>query len=196
LIRVCGRTLPVLVAPIDRGGHSRFVEIVDEIVRPGAENLACRAGPAPLDHGAARSAAARGSRPRGSSDCRGRANSGDTAWMLTSVALVLLMTIPGLALFYGAMVHKMSVLAVSWIGGQGKSGLIDGNPHQVIVQLYAVIVVVLYDVIASPILLKLVDLTIGLRVGWGNRTRRFRPLGLKARRLSDGRAVLFLKRRA
>ena len=31
---------------------------------------------------------------------------GDTAWMLTSTALVLLMTIPGLALFYGGMVRK------------------------------------------------------------------------------------------
>ena len=36
---------------------------------------------------------------------------GDTAWMLTSTALVLLMTIPGLALFYGGMVRKMNVLA-------------------------------------------------------------------------------------
>jgi len=33
-------------------------------------------------------------------------NSGDTAWMLTSTALVLMMTIPGLALFYGGMVRK------------------------------------------------------------------------------------------
>src|SRR5215469_12959831 len=38
-------------------------------------------------------------------------DSGDTAWMLTSVALVLMMTIPGLALFYGGMVRKMNVLA-------------------------------------------------------------------------------------
>ncbi len=38
-------------------------------------------------------------------------SSGDTAWMLTSTALVLLMTIPGLALFYGGMVRKKSVLA-------------------------------------------------------------------------------------
>jgi Amt family ammonium transporter len=36
-------------------------------------------------------------------------NSGDTAWMLTSVALVLMMTIPGLALFYGGMVRKKNV---------------------------------------------------------------------------------------
>ena len=38
-------------------------------------------------------------------------NTGDTAWMMTSTALVLLMTIPGLALFYGGMVRKKNVLA-------------------------------------------------------------------------------------
>ncbi len=38
-------------------------------------------------------------------------NSGDTAWMLASMALVLMMTIPGLALFYGGMVRKKNVLA-------------------------------------------------------------------------------------
>jgi ammonium transporter, Amt family len=36
-------------------------------------------------------------------------NSGDTAWMLTSMALVLMMTVPGLALFYGGMVRKKNV---------------------------------------------------------------------------------------
>ena len=38
-------------------------------------------------------------------------DSGDTAWMLTSTALVLMMTIPGLALFYGGMVRRKNVLA-------------------------------------------------------------------------------------
>jgi Amt family ammonium transporter len=38
-------------------------------------------------------------------------DTGDTAWMLTSTALVLLMTIPGVALFYGGMVRKKNVLA-------------------------------------------------------------------------------------
>jgi len=38
-------------------------------------------------------------------------DSGDTAWMLTSTALVLLMTIPGLALFYAGMVRKKNILA-------------------------------------------------------------------------------------
>ncbi len=39
-------------------------------------------------------------------------NSGDTAWMLTSTALVLFMTIPGLSLFYGGMVRAKNVLSV------------------------------------------------------------------------------------
>ena len=40
-------------------------------------------------------------------------NSGDTAWMITATALVLLMTIPGLALFYGGMVRKKNVVAMT-----------------------------------------------------------------------------------
>ena len=37
-------------------------------------------------------------------------NGADTAWMMTSTALVLLMTLPGIALFYGGMVRKKNVL--------------------------------------------------------------------------------------
>jgi Amt family ammonium transporter len=40
-------------------------------------------------------------------------NSGDTAWMITSSALVLLMTVPGLALFYAGMVRKKNILATA-----------------------------------------------------------------------------------
>ena len=39
-------------------------------------------------------------------------NSGDTAWILTSTALVLFMTLPGLALFYGGLVRSKNVLSV------------------------------------------------------------------------------------
>ncbi len=39
-------------------------------------------------------------------------NAGDTAWMLTATALVLFMTIPGLALFYGGLVRAKNVLSV------------------------------------------------------------------------------------
>ena len=38
-------------------------------------------------------------------------NSGSTAWMITATALVVLMTVPGLALFYSGMVRKKNVLA-------------------------------------------------------------------------------------
>jgi Amt family ammonium transporter len=40
-------------------------------------------------------------------------DTGDTAWMLTSTVLVLMMTVPGLALFYGGMVRKKNVLATT-----------------------------------------------------------------------------------
>ena len=39
-------------------------------------------------------------------------NAGDTAWMLTATALVLFMTLPGLALFYGGLVRAKNVLSV------------------------------------------------------------------------------------
>ena len=39
-------------------------------------------------------------------------NSGDTAWVLMSTALVLLMTIPGLAFFYGGLVRRKNVLSI------------------------------------------------------------------------------------
>ena len=39
-------------------------------------------------------------------------DSGDTAWMLTATVLVLFMTIPGLALFYGGMVRSKNILSV------------------------------------------------------------------------------------
>jgi Amt family ammonium transporter len=68
-------------------------------------------------------------------------NSGDTAWMLTSMALVLMMTVPGLALFYGGMVRKKNVLAtvmqsfaitclvtVIWVIAGYSIAFLPGNP--------------------------------------------------------------------
>jgi ammonium transporter, Amt family len=71
---------------------------------------------------------------------------GDTAWMLTSCALVLLMTAPGLALFYGGMVRQknalatlmqsfiiMAVISIQWVlwgyslaFGPDKGGIVGG----------------------------------------------------------------------
>jgi Amt family ammonium transporter len=61
------------------------------------------------------------------------------------------------------------VLAVAVVGGEfepgvPKAGLIDGNAHQVLIQLYGVAVTAAYCAIVSLVLLKLIDLTIGLRV--------------------------------
>ena len=39
-------------------------------------------------------------------------DSGDTAWILTASALVLMMTLPGLALFYGGLVRAKNFLSV------------------------------------------------------------------------------------
>ena len=39
-------------------------------------------------------------------------NHGDTAWMMTATAFVILMTIPGLALFYGGLVRTKNMLSV------------------------------------------------------------------------------------
>src|SRR6266550_2800208 len=61
------------------------------------------AAPAPAAEPAPAAAAAAPAPPK--------IDSGDTAWMITSSALVLMMTIPGLALFYGGMVRKKNVLA-------------------------------------------------------------------------------------
>jgi Amt family ammonium transporter len=49
--------------------------------------------------------------PAFADDAPPKLDSGDTAWMLSSTALVLLMTIPGLALFYAGMVRKKNILA-------------------------------------------------------------------------------------
>src|SRR5271170_1997746 len=49
--------------------------------------------------------------PAFADDAPPKLDSGDTAWMLASTALVLMMTVPGLALFYAGMVRKKNVLA-------------------------------------------------------------------------------------
>lgn len=51
--------------------------------------------------------------PAFADDAPAALNSGDTGWMITASALVLLMTVPGLALFYGGLVHKKNALATT-----------------------------------------------------------------------------------
>ena len=80
-----------------------------ERLRQGRGRPAAAAAPAAAAPG--RSSAGGHARRRRSSSRVDKISSGDTAWMLTSTALVLMMTIPGLALFYGGMVRKKNVLA-------------------------------------------------------------------------------------
>jgi Amt family ammonium transporter len=57
------------------------------------------------------------------------------------------------------------VFAIKALGGaSGLPGLVEGNPGQVLNQIEGVAIVLVYDVIVSLIILKLVDWTIGLRV--------------------------------
>jgi len=69
----------------------------------GTPAAAQQAAPVPATVPAATQAAAPAPPPP-------KIDSGDTAWMLTSAALVLMMTAPGLALFYGGMVRRQNVL--------------------------------------------------------------------------------------
>jgi len=70
--------------------------------------LAQQAAPAPA--APAPAAAPAGAAPA-AAPAAPKVDTGDTAWVLTSSALVLMMTAPGLALFYGGMVRRKNVLA-------------------------------------------------------------------------------------
>jgi Amt family ammonium transporter len=72
-----------------------------------APAAAAPAAAAPAGPPACAAASADGKTPAVLEKCT--PNGGDTAWMLTSMALVLMMTIPGLGLFYGGMVRKKNV---------------------------------------------------------------------------------------
>ena len=68
----------------------------------------------------------------------------------------------GLGGILGALLT--GVFAVSAIGGAGKSGVLDGNPGQMILQLEGIGMTLLWSGVVSFVVLKLIDLTIGLRV--------------------------------
>jgi Amt family ammonium transporter len=78
---------------------------------PTTPPAATAPAPTPAPAAAAPAAAAPTPAPAPASTKPPAYDHGDTAWMLTSTALVLMMTIPGLALFYGGMVRRKNVLA-------------------------------------------------------------------------------------
>jgi Amt family ammonium transporter len=100
-----GRTVIAGAAALVIFSGSAFGQAAPSEPPPAAEFAASEGAPAPEPPAGTESAAEEKEGPT--------INSGDTAWMLTSTALVLLMTIPGVALFYGGMVRKKNVLATT-----------------------------------------------------------------------------------
>jgi Amt family ammonium transporter len=93
----------LLTAVLVSFGSTSYAE--DKAAAPAAAAAAPAAAPAaaaPADASAAAPAAAPAPVP----------NKGDVAWMLTSTALVLLMSVPALALFYGGLVRSKNMLSV------------------------------------------------------------------------------------
>src|SRR4030081_2391602 len=86
------------------------------------------------------------------------------------------------------------VLAVSAVGGEGHSGLIDGNAHQVVIQLYGVACTIVYDAVVSLILLKVIDLVIGLRVDADTEREGLAP-AIEGEGFRKGAAIVRRRRR-
>ena len=72
-------------------------------------SAAAVAAPAPVAAPASAAADAASAAPAASAPV---ANKGDNAWMLVSTLLVIMMTVPGLALFYGGLVRSKNILSV------------------------------------------------------------------------------------
>ncbi|WP_343570304.1 ammonium transporter [Acinetobacter sp.] len=87
------------------GGTAAWAE--ETVTTPTSEVTATSTSAAPATTAAAPAAAVTPAAPAPTP----KLDTGDTSWILVSTALVLLMTIPGLALFYGGMVRKKNVLS-------------------------------------------------------------------------------------
>ena len=97
------------------GAHAAWAQTTPATTAADSPPAAASANAAPAGADAAAPAADASSTPPAPTEPvlvgTDKISAGDTAWMLTSTALVLMMTIPGLALFYGGMVRKKNVLA-------------------------------------------------------------------------------------
>ncbi|EMD1442605.1 ammonium transporter [Acinetobacter baumannii] len=87
------------------GGTAAWAE--ETVTTPTSEVTATSTSEAPATIAAASAAEETPAAPTPTA----KLDTGDTSWILISTALVLLMTIPGLALFYGGMVRKKNVLS-------------------------------------------------------------------------------------
>ncbi|HEX4709315.1 ammonium transporter [Phenylobacterium sp.] len=104
LKRLAGLALAAAVIGAPFAGSA----LAQNTTAPAAPAAAAPATPAAPEAAAAAPAAAA---PAAAAPTPPKIDTGDTAWMLTSSVLVLMMTIPGLALFYAGMVRKKNILA-------------------------------------------------------------------------------------
>ena len=96
----------------------------------------------------------------------------NTAWMLVATALVLLMTLPGVALFYGGMVRRKNVLPTmsqsiaiaAVVTGWLASPAIGGVKGYFTVQLTGVAATAAYSALMTLLVLLAIDRLVGLRV--------------------------------
>jgi Amt family ammonium transporter len=93
------------------GGTLGTVAFAQTAAPEAAAPVAAAPEAAPAPDAAAPAPATEAAAPEPAAAPASPIDSGDTAWMLTSSVLVLMMTIPGLALFYGGMVRKKNILA-------------------------------------------------------------------------------------
>ena len=112
--------LMLLVAAIAAGGFAAAASAQEPAAPPAAEAPAPAEAPvadaaAPAEAAPAPAEAAPAEAPAEAAEAAEQApvvDKGDVAWMLTSTLLVVLMVVPGLALFYGGMVRAKNVLSV------------------------------------------------------------------------------------
>ena len=93
------------------GGAGALAQTPDAAAA-ASEPVAVAPAPAPAAEPVAAPAAAPAPAPAAAAPAAPKVDSGDTAWMLTSTLLVILMIIPGLALFYGGLGRTKNMLSV------------------------------------------------------------------------------------
>jgi len=111
LQRLAGLALAVIIAGAPLGAFAQTAAPANAAAAAASNDAASNNAASNNATVAAAPAAAAASSDATHDYSKDSVNSGDTAWMLTSSVLVLMMTIPGLALFYGGMVRKKNILA-------------------------------------------------------------------------------------
>ena len=101
-----------------------------------------------------------------------RLDAANTAWMLVATAMVLMMTLPGVALFYGGMVRRKNVLSTmsqsiaiaAVVTGWLASPAIGSVKGYFTVQLTGVAATAAYSALMTLLVLLAIDRLVGLRV--------------------------------